>query len=196
MVAAMKGHAATVKYLQAAGASVMEKNYIGLSALHLAANRGKLSLVQYFMEETEVSISDATDDGSTVWHFLELEDADPLEIVSLLKVMGMLDDAPPAFVAKLSPLHADLTEKGSCFRAQLPSYLEQQRASVFEHCPLPAVLLPIIAEYAATTPEDMWADGLRIQAPRPKRPRSMAGADDEAQMPLRRSLRLHQKRSC
>jgi hypothetical protein len=42
--------------------------------------------------------------------------------------------------------------------------LEQQRASVFEHCLLPAALLPLIAEYAATTPEDMWADGLRIHA--------------------------------
>jgi hypothetical protein len=78
--------------------------------------------------------------------------------------MVMLDDAPPAFMAKLSPAHAELTSRGRDFRSQLPSYLEEQRASVLEHCPLPPVLLPIVAEYAATTPEDMWADGLRVEA--------------------------------
>jgi hypothetical protein len=78
--------------------------------------------------------------------------------------MVMLDDAPPAFVAKLSPVHTELTARGRQYRAQLPSYLEKQRASVFERCPLPAVLLPLIAEYAATTPEDVWTDGLRIHA--------------------------------
>jgi hypothetical protein len=29
------------------------------------------------------------------------------------------------------------------------------------------VLLPIVAEYAATTSEDMWADGLRVKATDP-----------------------------
>jgi hypothetical protein len=198
MAAALNGHSTTVKCLQAAGASITEKSNIGWSALHYAAHNGILSLVQYFLQEAGASISDATDDGRTVWPFLmpKLEDADLVVLISLLKVIVMLDDAPPAFVAKLSPAHAELTTRGRYFRAQLPAYLEQQRASVVEHCPLPTVLLPIVAEYAATTPEDMWEDGLRVHVPRPKRARAMAGADDEAEVQLRRSPRLHQKRSC
>jgi hypothetical protein len=35
---------------------------------------------------------------------------------------------------------------------------------VIDHCPLPAVLQSIVSDYAATTAEDMWAYGLRIQA--------------------------------
>jgi hypothetical protein len=69
--------------------------------------------------------------------------------------MVMLDEAPPTFVADLSPTNADITSRGRYLRAQLPSYLEQQRASVVENCPLPPVLLPIVAEFAATTPDDM-----------------------------------------
>jgi hypothetical protein len=37
---------------------------------------------------------------------------------------------------------------------------------VVEHCPLPAKLQSIVAAYTATTAEDMWADGLRIRAPK------------------------------
>jgi hypothetical protein len=48
------------------------------------------------------------------------------------------------------------------FRTQLPAYLEQQEASIVAHCPLPGVLQPLVAEYAAPTSEDMWTDGLRV----------------------------------
>jgi ankyrin repeat protein len=156
MVAAMHDHATTVKFLQSAGASTTEKDYDGWSALHYAAHNGRLSLSQYFFEEVGASFSDAIDEGNTVWAMLKLKIADPVALGSLLKVMVMLDDAPPAFVAKLSTAHAELTTRGRHLRTQLPSHLEQQRASVLKHCPLPAVLLPIVAEYAATTPEDMY----------------------------------------
>jgi hypothetical protein len=48
-------------------------------------------------------------------------------------------------------------------QAKLPSYLEQQRATIVANCPLPAVLQSLVIDYAAPTPEDMWTDGLRIQ---------------------------------
>jgi hypothetical protein len=127
-----------------------------------------LSTLQYFLQETGAIISDVTDAGDTVWGSvtnLKLKNADQGKLASLLKVMVMLDDPPPALVAKLSATHATITTRGRQFRAQLPSYLEQQRASVVEHCPIPAVLPSIVSEYAATTPEDMWAYGLRIRAP-------------------------------
>jgi hypothetical protein len=100
----------------------------------------------------------------------------------LLKVMVMLDDAPQFFLSLLTlltPHHAELYTRGRQHRAQLPSYLEQQLAIIIEHCPVPTVLQSLVAEYAATTPEDMWTDGLRIQAPQPKRPRAAMVADGE-----------------
>jgi hypothetical protein len=121
-----------------------------------------LPLVEYFVQEAGASISDATSHGSIVWILLDIQDADPIALASLLKIMVMLDDAPPAFVAKLSSAHAEITIRGRYFRAQLPSYLEQQRASVFKHCPLPPVLQSIVADYAVTNPEDMWPNGLRV----------------------------------
>jgi hypothetical protein len=175
MMAALRGRTTTVKLLHAAGASIAEKNSYGYSALHYAAMRGQLLTLQYFLQEAGASISKATSDGKTVWDLLVLQHADPVAMASLLKVMVMLDDAPPDFVAELSSANAELTSRGRQYRAQLPSYLEQQRASVVEHCPLPPVLLPIVAEYAATTAEDMWTDGLRIRGPRRKRPRASVG---------------------
>ena len=93
----------------------------------------------------------------------------------------MLGDAPGYFIAKLSDYHSGLTEittRGCQSRAQLPSYLEQQRAAVVDDCPLPAVLLPLVAAYAATTPEDMWSYGLRIEAPQAKMPRAEEESGD------------------
>jgi hypothetical protein len=43
---------------------------------------------------------------------LELQDAELAALASLLKIMVMLGDAPPSFVAKLSPAKAKLTTKG------------------------------------------------------------------------------------
>jgi hypothetical protein len=40
--------------------------------------------------------------------------------------------------------------------------MEQQQAAVVAHCPLPAVLQSVVTAYGVTTPEDMWADGLRM----------------------------------
>ena len=124
------------------------------------------------------------------------------ELSSLLKVMVMLEDAPADFIARLSPHDAELCTRGRQSRAQLPSCREQQRAAVVAHCPLPAVLLPLVvsAAYAATTPEDMWADGLRVRAPRAKRIRARAVVQEEEERgegapPVRRSPRLCEKRA-
>jgi hypothetical protein len=154
MSAAGNGNTATVKFLQAAGASMTARDDREFSALYFAALFGKLALVQYILKESGESISYVTDTGDTVWDLLALQGADPVTLASLLKVMVMLRDA-------------EITTRGRYFRAQLSSYLEQQRSSVVEHCPLPSVLLPIVADYAPTTPEDMWTDGLRIEATDP-----------------------------
>jgi hypothetical protein len=122
-----------------------------------------------------------------VWSSLKLEDADADALASLLKVMVLLADAPPDFVAKLSPVHAKLATRGRQLRAQLPSYLEQQWALVVAHCPLPAALQPIVFGLAAPTPENMWTEGLHVRVPRPKR--SRAGERKAVSVPPRRSVR-------
>jgi hypothetical protein len=106
---------------------------------------------------TETSIYD-----QTVWGLLNLEDADDAELSALLEVMVLLGDAPPDFIAELSPQHAEVVTRGRQLRTQLPSYLEQQRALVHAHCPLPVVLQPLVAAYAVPTSEDIWTDGLRV----------------------------------
>jgi hypothetical protein len=108
--------------------------------------------------------------------------------------MVMLEDAPADFIGKLSPQHADICERGRHFRAQLPSYLEQQRATAVAHCPLPDVLRSVVAAYAVTTPEDMWTEGLRTQAPLVKRGRTEADKEDEeAEGEDAPPLRLHMR---
>jgi plasmid stability protein len=117
--------------------------------------------MQYMLEEHKADMTDidiCNDD--TVWsirlHGREAGSA--AELSSLLKAMVTLEDAPADLIARLSPHYAELCTRGRQLRAQLPSYLEQQRAAVVAHCPLPAVLRSVVAAYAATTPEDMWAD--------------------------------------
>jgi hypothetical protein len=109
--------------------------------------------------------------------------------------MVMLEDTPADFVDDALPQHADICTRGRKLRAQLPSFLEQQRAAVVAHCSLPDVLQSLVAAYAVTTPEDMWADGLRVQAPRAKRARMEADKEDvEGALPPRLRLGLDRGR--
>jgi hypothetical protein len=172
--------------------SVSVKDSYNATAILHAVLQGCYRIAQWLLEEGGASISDRHVSGETVWERFEIDlpgdwiidvDADRS---SLLKVMVMLADAPDFFIADVLLQDAKICKRGKQFRAQLPSYLEQQQAAVVTHCPLPGVLQSIVVAYATTTPEDMWADGLRVQAPRAKR-----GHKADAH-PLRRSLRLRQ----
>jgi hypothetical protein len=205
--AAFGGHIEVVHWLlSAGGASITERSNSGNSALQLATNRGHFACAQWLLEEGGAIIHETNTAGQTVWDRYKLEDVETdadadsdsdsdadadadSDALSLLKVMVLLADAPLAFVAKLSPAHAELATRGRQLRAQLPSYLEQQRALVVAHCPLPTALQPIVYGLAAPTPEDMWTEGLRVWAPRPKRQL----AEEEEEGDLWRSLRLRQK---
>ena len=123
---------------------------------------------------------------------LTLHGVDNAELLSLLKVMVLLGDAPPDFTAKLSAEHKRLVEEGQQLRARLPSYLEQQRALLLVHCPLPAVLQPLVVTYAEPTREDMWDTRLRISAKQANK--RIAEASTSPLAPLRRSFCLRQKR--
>jgi hypothetical protein len=194
LYASFEGHIAIVKYLLEEGASITVKTKYGWTPLILALKQRHYALAKYLLLETETSIGDSMGHYN-VWHAFDTTGTDDVEMTSLLKVMVMLEDAPPAFIGKLTRADREIVTRGRAFRAQLPLYLEEQRALVVSHCTLPDVLRPLIAAYAATTPEEMWADGLRIRARRPKRTKLEMEADGEASTPLRRSLRLRQKRA-
>jgi hypothetical protein len=173
------------------GSSLTEKDIHGICALAQAARCGHFPAMQYLLEERGALLNERDNYGRTVWSSIHLPGDDNIELLSLLKVMVMLDDAPADFIAKLSPRSADICTRGRQLRAQLPSYLEQQRAAVAAHCSLPAVLQSLVATYAATTLDDMWTDGLRVQAPRA---REAGKAERKDAPPPRRSLRLRKKR--
>jgi hypothetical protein len=104
----------------------------------------------------------------TLWNLLKLEDAVDTELTSLLQQMVLLADAPADFIILLSSQEAELCERGRQLRIRLPAYREQRRAFIVAHCPLPAVLRPLVAEYAAPTSEDIWTDELRVLAVDPE----------------------------
>jgi hypothetical protein len=200
LFAVIHGHIPIIQCLLNEGGSNLDERTLldGASVLVLAARYGCFHAIQYLLEEQGASMSEIDDRGRTVWSELSFHRRNgSAELSSLLKVMVMLEDAPASFIAKLSPQHAELWTRGLQLRPQLPFYLEQQRAAVVVHCPLPAVLQSVVAAYTATTPEDMWADGLHVQAPRAKRGRTKTdkedGEDGEDAPPVRRSLRLPQK---
>jgi ankyrin repeat protein len=152
--------------LNEGGSSLAETNIEGMSALLLTALTGRFPAMKYLLVEQGASMSESNNDGDTVWYIIILRTNldESAELFSLLKVMVMLEDAPADFIAnpKLSPQHLDICTRGRQLRAQLPSYLKQQRAALVAQCPLPAVLRCLVTAYAVTTPEDMWADGLRM----------------------------------
>jgi hypothetical protein len=143
--------------------SITDKTKYGWTPLILALSQRHNALAKYLLLETETSIGDTVEDFR-VWHAFNPRVANEAEMTSLLKPMVMLDNAPPKFVDQLTRADREIVTRGRFFRAQILSFLKEQRALVVSHCTLPDVLRPLIATYAATTPEDMWVDGLRIRA--------------------------------
>jgi hypothetical protein len=182
------------------GSSLAERTTTGTRALLVAAGSGRFAAMQWLLQEQGAKMTEH-DESNTVWNYLHLSvhrAMNDAELSSLLKVVVMLEDAPFDLCCFILPPHdVELCTRGRQLRAQLPSYLEQQRAVVVVQCPLPVVLHSLVAAYAVTTANDMWADGLRVQAPRAKRDRAEADKEDEEDgedaPPLRRSLRLRQK---
>jgi hypothetical protein len=205
--AASTGDIVRVEDLLANGADIREYTH-GFTALTIAAFSGNHALALFLFVEGGACIYSITPYGKTVWDMLHsgiharrqagIRELDADGLSALLKVMVMLSDTPQAIISLLAPPQAELCTWGRQLRAQLPSYLEQQRAFVIFHSPLPDVLRSLVAEYAATTAEDMWKDGLHARAPRAKRPRAALAADDdgkeENERPLRRTLTLHKSR--
>jgi hypothetical protein len=130
----------------------------------VAAHCGHLTVVKYLLV-AGASIAEAGRQGHMLWHTLNLVGADHAELTSLLQAMVLLGDAPRKFIAGLSTQDTELCFRGKQLRAQLPTYTEEQEASIVAHCPLPSVLQPIVrpivAAYAAPTADDVWTYGLR-----------------------------------
>jgi hypothetical protein len=162
--AAYQGDIARMKQLLAEGASITEKTAYGMGVVLMAASGGSLTALTWILTEGGASVKEhqVGNEERTVWKCLRVVKADDTKLSSLLKVIVMLEDAPAAFLARLMTHHAQLCGRGRYLRAQLPSYLEKQRSTIVIYCPVPAVLQSIVAEYATTTPEDMWTYGLFV----------------------------------
>jgi hypothetical protein len=189
-----RGRLDVIIWLLTKGGATVEAENVWVAAI-----LGQLPTLEWLLEQNPTLISYVAD-GNTIWNLLEYcverlkvgtaRSTANTELSSLLKVMVLLEDAPADFKARLSPQHAELATRGKLLRAQLPIYLEQQRAAVVNHSPLPAVLQSLVVAYAVPTPGDKWKYGLETKDTRAKRCRSHAEIDMN---PPRRSLRLREK---
>jgi hypothetical protein len=166
----LHGHTLAVKCLIKDGCANLEAmiswGSMGTSSdtiLALAATSSQYYLTQWLLEEGALL-------PINIWKMLNIESkvVAVSALSSLLKVLTLLPMSPehdyhlPTFVATLSPQHAELCARGRKLRAQLPAYLEKQRASVGTYCALPAVLQDMVTAYALPTSEDLWSDGLDL----------------------------------
>jgi hypothetical protein len=128
---------------------------------------GHYIIVRWLLVEGGASIEERDGDGNTVWNLLkrrvQTKDADrDDELFILLQTMVLIGDPPPAFLLFLQPPFQKIITRGQQIRLEWPAYREQHRAVVMAYCPLHATLQPLIAAYAAPTPEDMWGDGWAV----------------------------------
>jgi ankyrin repeat protein len=134
LLAACQGHIPIMHWLLTeGGSSLTEKTTCYVSALLLVTAGAYFAAMQYLLEKHGASMTESDNIGRTVWSELKnrcRREGSAAELSSLLKVMVMLDDAPADVCKHLTPQHAELCARGQRFRAQLPSYLEQQRAAV------------------------------------------------------------------
>jgi ankyrin repeat protein len=160
-LAAFGGHTALTQWLVKKGGTRVTDAGLG-DVLIGGVLAGRYMLARWLLEEGGASMTQSSTINYYAWDAL-IESVskhhDNTDLAALLKVMVMLEDAPANMIAKLSPEHVEIATRGRQLRAQLPSYLERQQGLVMAHCPLHAVLTPLVVGYAAPTAEDMWADG-------------------------------------
>jgi hypothetical protein len=164
--ASQRGHLDVVKWLlQDGGSHIAETDRDDCCALLLACAHCRLPTAEWLLTDggARIQIDEVSRQGKTVWQNLEIcrPGANDAELTSLLRVMTLLDDAPTAFQCHLKPQHRITVEQGRQIRAMLPPYLLQQRTSLTNDTPLPAVLQSLVVAYAAPTHEDTWADWLQ-----------------------------------
>jgi hypothetical protein len=186
LYAAKGGHIPIMAWLLSKGSSLVEKDRWGKNAMHHAIEHNQIPALQYLLEVEGASIrgcdkhvNDNNEDIIiTVWSAIapcfkpkpgqydednggnipEFDVPLPLALESLLKVMVMHENAPYAFRWGLpAGVFPRICELGRLNRP----YLEQQRVVIMEGLPLSVVVLQqIVAEYARTSSEDMWAAGV------------------------------------
>lgn len=160
------GQKAMFEYLLDKGLGTLsEQTSFGENAVLTCAYQGHLSMMHWLLTDAGASLPEGKKARLNVWRQLKIADADDAVLTSLLKIMIMLDDAPRNFIARLLPHHADIVTRGQQLREQLPLHLESQRVLVDAHCPLPAVIHSIVIEYAVTTIDEMWENGLGVPTP-------------------------------
>jgi hypothetical protein len=172
LFAAKEGDLDMVRCLLELGASIEIMDGYGNTALLLSARHGLCATVQFLLEEAGANINAIVDDGGTVWDLITghikygaadaAEEANPAALTSLLRVMVLREDPPPALIALLSPDNTRVVQEGARLRARLPAYLVQRRAFLDAHCPLLPPLCAIVDGYMQLTTEEIWATGLGV----------------------------------
>jgi hypothetical protein len=150
------------------GASISEANGDGDTALISASLFGKFVTMAWLLAEGGASIKETSKNGLTVLDRLErhivqdcsIPGPEDIGLSPLLRIVALLGDVPRDFLKGL-PKYARIIQQGQRFRAELPLYLERQRGVLSAHCPLPAVLQPLVLAYAEPTHDDIWTDWLR-----------------------------------
>jgi ankyrin repeat protein len=170
--AAKEGNLDMVRCLVELGASIEIMDGYGNTALLLSAGHGHYATVQFLLEKAGANINAIVDDGGTVWDLITghikygaadaAEEANPAALTSLLRVMVLREDPPPALIALLSPDNTRVVQEGARLRARLPAYLVQRRAFLDAHCPLLPPLCAIVDGYMQLTTEEIWATGLGV----------------------------------
>jgi hypothetical protein len=143
-----------------------------------AVQANDIKTMQRMLADGSAHITDLPCLEQTVWRLCSQRSwhYEAAVLSSLLKVITVLGDVPSDswFKDKFRASDIRIITEGQKLRARLPSFLEQQRARLVAHCPLPAVLQKLVVDYALPTCDDIWEGKLRVRAPRAKRPRTAA----------------------
>jgi hypothetical protein len=147
---------AVQRLLASRDALVTDRTEGGMNAAHLAAGLGHFRLLEWLLTEGGANVLEVDNRGRDVWKKLKyfsdlakldgvvLKQAKDEELASLLRVMSLLSDAQPIEGSMhppfLKPHHARIIAQGQRLRAHFPAYLDQQRALLAQHIPLPTVL--------------------------------------------------------
>jgi ankyrin repeat protein len=142
---------------------VDEKSTNGSAAVMYAAEHSWYGVVEWLLLYGGASFkgNDGGEAGMELWTWLQLDLAEfkmAEKVTAVLRVLSVLGEVPVACRSRMTRAQLEIVKRGREIAERLPEWEASLREALQAHCPVPSVIVTLIADYAEPVGGDLWVE--------------------------------------